>query len=184
LKIFYWEETLYSVLTWYEQAMQDKAWQIIANALGTLLETLSYIILVLDESNPVTKAEHDLLFQQKANKKDREKRWNTGNKPGQERSPTELRLKVVLKRIGLTSQRGHNDVNDVHEFYGIRNDATHPTATGQGQNRRDELLNQARMWVDEILLWRLGYNGIYTNRCQNQDLTGPRYDLSSRDPNW
>ena len=149
-----------------------------------MLETLSYIILVLDESNPVTKAERDLLFEQKANKKDRDKHWNIGSKPGQERSPTELRLKVALERIGLTSQRGHNDVNDVHEFYGIRNDATHPTATGQGQNRRDEPLNQARMWVDEILLWRLGYNGIYTNRCQNQNLPGPRYDLNRRDPNW
>jgi hypothetical protein len=183
LKVSHWEETLFSILTWYEQAMQDKAWQIVANALGTLLETLSYMILVLDESNPNDKANYAMLFDFQISGKCKT-HWNLGHGVGQQGSAAKKRTKLLLERIGLTTQRGHNDVTDVSDFLHIRNDATHPKTTGQGQTRRDEVLTQARMWVDEILLWRLGYNGMYMDRRQNQFSTEPRYDLKSRDPNW
>jgi hypothetical protein len=41
------------------------------------------------------------------------------------------------------------------------------------------------MWVDEILLWRLGYDGQYFDRLEHW-LTSisPRYDLTKRDPSW
>lgn len=52
-------------------------------------------------------------------------------------------------------------------------------------DQRGKLINQGIQWIDEVLLWRLGYNDKYLDRTQQPgNSTTPRYDLSLRDSSW
>ncbi|MBD2371371.1 hypothetical protein H6G55_30395 [Leptolyngbya sp. FACHB-161] len=69
----------------------------------------------------------------------------------------------------------------------IRNNSTHaetkPIPLSDVQQW--EVILRAVQWVDEVILWRLGYRGQYRER--NLTLSRgirPRYDLSQRDPSW
>lgn len=157
-----WIESFNLVLAWYFQAIQPqsaqirgKPWPIIANAVGAALERLGVTILV--------------------------KELNIRGL----RNSTQ-RTKCLLERIGISESKGYNDTNDVQTFVGIRNDATHPISTNSLSDYQiDKVLNRAIQWVEEILLWRLGYSGKYRDRTKNHyAFIEPRYDLSMRDPSW
>ncbi len=157
-----WKESFDLILKWYFQAIQPqdaqsrgKPWPIVANAVGAALERLAVAILV-----------KELGIR------------GLG-------TPTE-RTRCLLKQIGISKGRGYNDIDFVQTFIGIRNDATHPTPNiSVTDDRRNRVLNLAIQWVEETLLWRLGYNGEYRDRSrEHYAVTGPRYDLSTRKPDW
>ncbi|WP_013323261.1 hypothetical protein [Gloeothece verrucosa] len=179
-----WKDTFDFTLIQYFQATQHyMAWPVRASAIGAALERLSYAILVEDETNPAQKSKIDLLFD--ITKTGQAKQtWNLGKKPGQEHiSVTGKRLRLMLERIGLTPCRGYNDINDVPEFLEVRNDAVHPRVSSMTKERRWQLIDQGIQWIDEILLWRLGYSDKYLDRSQRKSIT-PRYDLSLRNSSW
>ena len=184
MKNLSWQETFDFTLNQYFQATQSgMAWQIVASAVGAALERLSYTILVEDEADSRKKAKYQLLFDKKNEAK---KRWNLGKKPGQEDiSATGKRLRLLLERIGLTKSRGYQDLDDVPDFLKVRNDAVHPLVSNMTIEQRRKLINQAILWIDEVLLWRLGYSGKYKDRIQQWELSiNPRYDLSLRNSSW
>ncbi len=137
-----WAEAFDVILAWYFQAIQPengqigKLWPIVANAVGTALERLSYTILVLEENDPVMKDKMETLFsgQQKLMRK----HWNLDNI-----SPTGKRLQLLLERIGLTQNRGFWDTNEVKSFLEVRNEATHPKEGTVERRKFPYLLSRA-----------------------------------------
>jgi len=91
-------------------------------------------------------------------------------------------------------------MQDVQTFLDVRNDAVHPKVGGMTLDRRWRSIFQGIQWIDEVLLWRLGYDGKYLDRITSAAIRfpvagstpitlstleiTPRYDVSSRDPNW
>ncbi|TVP56309.1 MAG: hypothetical protein EA343_24230 [Nodularia sp. (in: Bacteria)] len=182
----YWQETFRFVLNQYFQAIRPKmTWEIKASAAGAALERLSYTILVEEETDATRKAQCELLFDITQGNIAKS-RWNLGRGAGQENiSVTGKRLKLLLEHIGLTKSRSYNDIDDVPLFLGVRNDAVHPRVGAMTIGERWKLINQAIQWIDEVLLWRLGYNGEYLDRVRGMETsTNPRYELSLRDLNW
>lgn len=180
-----WKETFDFTLTQYFQVIKPRmAWQVVASAVGAALERLSYTILVEEETDSIRKADYQLLFE--INRKEAIKRWNLGKKSGQENiSATGKRLRLLLERIGLTKSRGYQDIDDVPDFLKVRNDAIHPLVGNMTIEQRSKLIKQAILWIDEVLLWRLGYSGKYCDRREQWDSSmNPRYDLSLRDSSW
>jgi hypothetical protein len=181
-----WDETFHLILAWYLQSTSPlREWPIVANAIGTALERLSYTILVLEEDDTILQNRLELLFDIKRQEQAR-KEWKLGKEfGGPGISATGKRLKLLLERIGLTKDRGFDDTDDVMAFLDVRNAATHPRPYAVTDVERTRLLRQAVQWLDEIILWRLGYNGKYLDRRGNWSAsTGPRYDLATRAPNW
>jgi len=183
-----WEETFDFTLIQYFQAMRGRmAWQVMASAAGAALERLSYTILVEDETNSTKKANCALLFGISGKERQNaQQRWNLGKGPGQEDiSVTGKRLRLLLERIGITKSRGYDDIDDVPLFLEVRNDAVHPRTGSITVEQRWKLINQAIQWIDEVLLWRIGYRGKYLDRIQQRgNSTTPRYDLTLRDSSW
>jgi len=91
------------------------------------------------------------------------------------------RIGRLLEQAGITKSQVYVD-----KFLDIRNDATHPRPTTTMSTReRNQVVNRAIQWTEEVLLWRLGYNGKYRNRlAKHYASTEPRYDLNTRDPSW
>lgn len=191
----FWKDTFYFILVQYFQAIRGGNWELAASATGAALERLSHAILVEDETDPTKKANCELLYDITQTNQARTT-WNLGRGNQQENiSITGKRLRLLLERIGLTSSRGYNDMQDVQTFLDVRNDAVHPKVGGMTLDRRWRSIFQGIQWIDEVLLWRLGYDGKYLNRIAyaamifdstpspTLEIT-PRYDLSSRDLNW
>lgn len=157
----HWRESLDTILTWYFQATQPqtsqfaKSWVVVANAAGAALERLSVLILVRD--------------------------LNIRGLNSLTESVTTL-----LEKIGVTKARGFDDVDYVSTFVKLRNDATHPKKTlSMSETEIWDCLEISFIWIQEALLWRLGYNGKYGfNRHQKYIFTSPRYDLALRGKNW
>jgi hypothetical protein len=73
----------------------------------------------------------------------------------------------------------------VKDFLDLRNEATHPKKGNVPNHMRNPILSQAIQWIDEVMLWRLGYSGKYLDRTGKFKLSRePRYDLSTRDSSW
>ncbi|MBD2428948.1 hypothetical protein [Phormidium sp. FACHB-1136] len=190
-----WGETFYFVLIQYFQATRFGDWQIAASAAGAALERLSFQILVEDEADSLTKDRCELLFDFK-NQGQAKQVWNLGRGFGQENvNITAKRLMLTLERIGLTATRGHTDANDVQAFLNVRNDAVHPRVSAMDTNERIAIILKAIQWIDEILLWRLGYEGKYFDRIACGErmkgtitshtlVADARYDLTLRDASW
>ncbi|MBE9135728.1 hypothetical protein IQ254_00650 [Nodosilinea sp. LEGE 07088] len=192
-----WRETFYFVLIQYFQATRFGDWQIAASAAGAALERLSYQVLVEDEVNPTSKSNHELLFAIDGRTRNTAKSvWNLGSSSSQQNvSVTTKRLMLTLERIGLTATRGHTDANDVLAFLNVRNDAVHPRVSTMDTNERIAVILKAIQWIDEILLWRLGYEGKYLDRIAYGEMmkgtitshtlvADARYDLTLRDASW
>jgi hypothetical protein len=181
----FWEQIFGELVTTYLQAAKDnQPGNVTAMMVGAALEKLGYAILVEDEIDPSLKAKHELLFGKDSKKAKAE--WNLGDKAGQEDiSVTNKRTTLLLERIGLTKAHGHSDVDEVPKFDTIRNDATHAKSGTTSSNERSRLMTLGLMWIEEALLWRLGYDGQYTDRRSEWvQGTAPRYDLSLRNPDW
>jgi hypothetical protein len=157
-----WSEVFSLILEWYFQAIQPqnsqmpgKPWPIVANALGAGLERLCVTILV-----------RELEIRGLNNLSER--------------------IEILLKQIGITKERGYGDLDFVQAFVDLRNEASHPTpAVSISDDTRDYVLRLAIQWIEETLLWRLGYDGKYRDYYKNhKGSTEPRYDLSTRDPSW
>jgi hypothetical protein len=191
----FWKDTFYFVLVQYFQAIRGGNWELAASATGAALERLSHAILVEDETEPTKKEDFEKLFSS-----DQRTRNLANQSLGSGAKVTETRLSLLLERIGLTTSRGFNDIQDVKDFLDVRNDAVHPKVSDTSQDKRWCLILQGIQWIDEVLLWRLGYDGKYLDRVtyaamcypvagstpitsSTLEIT-PRYDLSSRDPNW
>lgn len=154
------------------------SWTVVASSVGAALERLSYAILVEDEVNSCEKAAHELLFDNKVNKQ-----WSSSEfkkSDGNRLSATGIRLSLLLKRIGLTSDR---DPDTIQDFLSVRNESVHPKPGNMTNEQRHNCLSRAAQWSDEVLLWRLGYNGKYMSRERRTSIS-PRYDLSVRSPDW
>lgn len=162
LQIPHWKEKWIVLLEWYFQAIPRPSGRrrnvllpVVANALGTLLENLARIILVEEGT-----------FSNKQFK----------------RLSLKDRINELLSRLGVV---GDNLVVD--DFVAIRNNSTHAksTALSLTDMQQWEVVQRAVQWVDEVVLWRLGYGGQYRERSL-YSIQGiqPRYDLSRRDPSW
>jgi len=197
LSISTWVETFYFVLIQYFQATRLGDWQIAASAAGAALERLSYQILVGDEVNTNARSKHELLFAIDFRTRNQAKKvWNLGNGSGQQDvSVTAKRLMLTLERIGLTAARGYYDANDVPTFLEVRNDAVHPRSGTMDTATRIATILKAIQWIDEILLWRLGYDGKYLDRTAVGEvikgsitshtlIADARYDLTLRNAGW
>jgi hypothetical protein len=188
----FWKDTFYFVLIQYFQATRYGDWQVAASSTGAALERLSHAILVEDETDPTKRQPFKNLFSS-----DRRTRDPANQSLGSGTKVTETRLRCLLERIGLTSGRGYNDVQI---FLDVRNDAVHPKVGGMTLEERWRSIFQGIQWIDEVLLWRLGYDGKYLDRItcaamvfpipgstpitsSTLEIT-PRYNLCSRDPNW
>lgn len=187
----FWKDTFYFVLVQYFQAIRGGNWELAASATGAALERLSYVILVKDQTDTMTKVNFENLFSS-----DRKLRDPANQKLGSKTKVTETRLRLLLERIGLPA----DDTQEVKNFLDVRNDALHPKFSGMSQNQRWQLICRGIQWIDEVLLWRLGYNGKYLDRITfaamvfpisgSTPITSPsleimpRYNLSSRDRNW
>jgi hypothetical protein len=158
----HWKEKWIVLLEWYFQAIPRPSGRrrnvllpVVANALGTLLENLARIILV--EEGTLSNNQFKQL-----SLKDR--------------------INELLSRLGIV---GDNLVVD--DFVAIRNNSTHAksTALSLTDMQQWEVVQKAVQWVDEVVLWRLGYGGQYRERSL-YSIQGiqPRYDLSRRDPSW
>jgi hypothetical protein len=183
-----WRETIDFILTQYFQATRPMmTWQVVASAIGAALERLSYTLLVEEETNAARKANCELLFAiENKQRQEAQRRWNLGKNLGQENiTVTGKRLRLLLERIGLTKSKEYNDIDNVPSFLEVRNDAVHPRVGSMTIEQRWKLIKQAIQWIDEVLLWRLGYGSKYLDRTQQwESSTLPRYDLSLRDSSW
>lgn len=177
-----WSERFGIVLMWYFQViqpqslqMQGKPWPVIANALGALLELLFYIICIEEET-------------------DNEKKAYCLKKLNSQKS-SEERISLLLDKIGVdtyiekTFLFGKEEPkNFIALFRQLRNDATHPIQKRKDfdpDDGIDYVLQQATQWVEEVILWRIGYSGKYRDRFRNgRKSREPRYDLSKRDSSW
>lgn len=156
-----WAQEFDVILSWYFQAIQPqnrqlgKPWPVVANALGAALERLDYILF----ENELCLGKSEALAK---------------------------KIERMLDYIGINKTRGYSDINLIRNFVDIRNDATHPKQTGNyTPKERDNTLQKAIQWVEEILLWRIGYEGKYRDRkIHKYSVTDQRYDLSTRNPNW
>ena len=99
----------------------------------------------------------------------------------------EIRLKRVLGIIGILPSR-FDDEYMVDRFFKVRNNALHPV---QNKSYPDEELELAFdygvLWVEEIMLWRMGYKGKYRNRLRREGhfvFDAPRYDITTRHSSW
>ncbi|MTJ18349.1 MULTISPECIES: hypothetical protein [unclassified Dolichospermum] len=182
----FWNDTFDFVLNQYFQATRPMTWEIRASAAGAALERLSYTILVEEETDATKQAKCKLLFAIRKNKEveTEYKEYCKSSKYQKEDekylSMTGIRLSLLLERIGLI-----NDINPdkIQSFLDVRNDAVHPRVGTMTDEQRWPLIKQAIQWIDEVLLWRLGYSGEYLDRTQGISINS-RYDLSLRDPNW
>ncbi|MBP6468898.1 MAG: hypothetical protein KBE23_09765 [Chloroflexi bacterium] len=174
-----WNQVYQLALIWYFQAIQPmspqsagKPWPVIANALGAALETLSYTILVLEE---------DDLEIRNTNKKLFDLSWDKVLKKPSSHS----RLIKLLERIGISKSPGFSVPNSVKDFVLLRNEATHQKPGGErpSSEMRDQVIRQAIQWLEECLLWRLGYSGEYLDRSTGSSIN-PRYDLGTRNSSW
>lgn len=173
MKSSQWEHNFNLVLTWYFQAIQSqgiqlfgKPWPIVANALGAALEKLSDIILV-EEKKIFSRNKYNNFC-------------------------LETKIRKTLETIGIRnigpkfndSVEGPKDA--IWWFKEIRNDATHSKSKREWTKEEvDVILGNAIQWIEEILLWRLGYKGNYRDRSKgNQFSTQPRYNLSTREIIW
>ncbi|MEH2055299.1 MAG: HEPN domain-containing protein [Nostoc sp.] len=158
----HWYEKWIVLLEWYFQAIPRASGRrrnvllpVVANALGTLLENLARIILV-EEGTFSNNQFNELSLKGRINE--------------------------LLNRLGIS---GDNSVVD--HFVTIRNNSTHAKSTSMSltEMQQWEIVQKAVQWVDEVVLWRLGYGGQYRERnLQSIQSIQPRYDLSQRDPNW
>lgn len=163
LSLPHWERGFSSILTWYFQAIQPQSgysysrpWPVVANALGAALELLAYSICEQDMG----------------------KRFSS-------RTTLKEKIGMLLDTIGTRSQFSY-DHGLIEKFVNIRNDATHAKQKASiSYEQRNEVLSHAIQWVEEALLWRLGYDGSYGNRLsQDQYSMLKRYDLSKRPALW
>ncbi len=71
-------------------------------------------------------------------------------------------------------------------FKELRNDATHPRGKRDWtEDEIDVILGNAIHWVEEVILRRLGYNGVYRDRSRGMSyFTYPRYKLNMSDESW
>jgi len=135
--------------------------------------------LVLDQENEELKQKHALLFNPRQTSQAK-KAWNLRNG-----NLSVKRLQLLLETIGLTKERGYDDIEDVQAFVRLRNDAVHIETSDIPLERVDKSFRQALQWLEEVLLWRLGYAGRYADRTSYfSTSTKPRYDCDLRNPNW
>ena len=101
---------------------------------------------------------------------------------GEYLSQVGIRLSCLLERVGLTQDQ---DADAIQSFLDVRNDSVHPRVSSMTIDQRSQLIGKAIQWVDEILLWRIGYNGQYLDRSQSWIKSiSPRYELKLRDSGW
>ena len=175
LKTPHWENNFHLVLIWYFQAVQPqgvqlrgKPWPVCATALGAALEKLASIILV-EEMHVLSSTKF-----KKASLEDRIRR---------------LLNTIGLPDVGPEYMTGgpNGEAKDaVWYFVKMRNDATHHKSSRVWTlDQVHDILSTAIQWTEEVLLWRLGYQGKYRNRIRDRwSCTEPRYDLSLRDSSW
>lgn len=158
LQTAHWHEKWTVLLEWYFQAIPREFGRrrnvlapVRANALGTLLENLARIILV-EEGNLSNNQFKKLVLKE--------------------------RLKELLDCLGIS---GESSVVD--NFVHIRNNSTHAITQpiSLSEMQQWEIIQKAIQWVDEVILWRLGYIRNYRDRSFKSTQGIQRYDLSLRD---
>lgn len=158
----HWQEKWIVILEWYFQAILKPSGRrrnalipVVANALGTLLENLARIILVREGRLSNTQFENISL---------------------------KNRIEHLHIRLGISG-----DTSVIEDFVKIRNNSTHAKSNPipLDEIQQWEVVLKAVQWVDEVILWRLGYGGQYLERnLQSVSGINPRYDLSLRDSSW
>lgn len=96
------------------------------------------------------------------------------------------RIENLLRKIGVLNS--NEDERYAKIFIKVRNNATHPKHIGEysDEDRRISL-QYAKLWVEETLLWRIGYEGKYRRRIPGSNsysFDEPRYDLRTRLSGW
>jgi hypothetical protein len=91
------------------------------------------------------------------------------------------RMARLLDILGISTERGFPDECYIDPLMGIRNDATHPRPTSNlSVSERNAVLSRGIQWIEETLLWMLGYRGKYVDRtAEYYSSIGSRYDLST-----
>jgi hypothetical protein len=175
LNTVYWREKWVVLLEWYFQAIprltgrrRNVLLPVVANALGALLENLARIIL-FDEEKILTEECSKYL---KVIKTQNPKRNLT----------LKERINLLLHCMCTSDQEL------VNNFVDIRNNSTHATSKKLSLTpiQQWEVVWKTVQWVDEIILWRIGYAGEFYRDRGLKTVGGikPHYNLSSRNPIW
>ncbi|AFY38086.1 hypothetical protein Lepto7376_1753 [[Leptolyngbya] sp. PCC 7376] len=162
----HWQKKWGLILEWYFQAIpkaggrqKNKHPSILANVLGTLLENVCQLILVKDQL--ISNGKYQDLGAVK-------------------------RIRELQKEMGIIPSQ------DIELFNKIRTNSTHAK---QKTIERDgiklsglqeyEVIQQAIQWVEEMILWRLGYSGAHRSRSLREETTiTPRYSFEKRKAKW
>jgi hypothetical protein len=190
----FWQEAFDFILAQYFQAIQPGtvAWQVAASAISAALERISYTILVEEESDTGKRDNNNLLFKDNKNEEEKSRykqfwkcndySYRSPDGKNSYFSQRVIRLSVLFERIGLDEAR---DLNLIQAFISIRNNAVHPISSDTTMEERNKLIHKATQWLDEVLLWRLGYCGSYRDRPDNKGYaTEQRYKLRLRNSQW
>src|SRR5690606_15255918 len=86
-----------------------------------------------------------------------EKPWKREG-PGSS-SRAAYQIELLLDRLGVPAERA-----EVVDFVNLRNDAVHPRQAGGAASSGARILRTARLWIEEALLWQIGYEGQYGPR--------------------
>lgn len=174
-----WNDTITFVLEQYRIAIQLVHWHVAVTATAVALERLAFAILVLNEEDDVTRAGMMALFllQSQMTRSERERAstyWqrSAGRSRPRERG-LEAALRIVLRRMGL-------DVIDteIAAFTRARNEAVHPRPLDSDKEARLSACRDGLLWLEEALLWSIGYTGQYNSRGRASAYSfGPRYRL-------
>jgi hypothetical protein len=156
-----WVETLPAVLLWYFQAIQPQNAQMRGKPWPVVANSVGAALERLSYAILVREANIRGLKNNKS------------------------RVGSLLKHIGVHRDRGHWDAGFTDAFVDIRDEATHPQPGSLKSVDRDYLLGAAIQWIDEVLLWRLGYCGSYQERRGiNSRSIKPRYHFRNRPETW
>lgn len=188
----FWRDSTYFVMIQYFQAAKYGNWEVCISAIDAALERLSYVILVQDLIVECAERKHEFLFKFEQERNEYEQnayrefykneKYKYINATGKLKpySQAVVRLCVLLEQVGLLQDA---DPALVQKFRAVRNDAVHARNQAIDDDERWNMVEYGLRWVEEIILWRLGYDSYYFDRVNRQE-TLPRYTLESRNPNW
>ncbi len=158
-----WNETFELILIWYLQAIQPTTSQGLSKPWPVIANALGAALERL--SFTILEQEFDEDFGDKSKK----------------------RIRNLLEKIGIVDT-DEDDDRFVDIFVDTRNNATHVLPSNKFTE--DEMmlsLQYAKSWVEEALLWRLGYEGAYRRRVPGSHdfaFEEPRYNIKTRKMNW
>lgn len=154
-----WNEVFPLVLSWYLQAIQPDSAQVRGKPRHVVANALGAALERLSLA---------ILLE------------STGDRRGS----VQDKVKKMMDVMGVSDSCPLHKDEDIVSFFDVRNEATHPKRDLQlSTQERDRLIDLAVVWIEEALLWRLGYSGKYRVSELGRSID-PCYDIDTRNSDW